>query len=138
MLISIDTLQDIIYIPHEREYRAWKARLSDEQYRQIESEIAIRIGGGEVHTAGWLPGNDWSDTPFDPIWSIACERDHVASGLFFGLIVWVFMQKHGEAWAFGRYAKNGVPIRSLTYFRVTLQRPLRRPPAPAPVRTRLR
>lgn len=124
MLISIDTLQEITYIPHEREYRAWKARLSDEQYRQIESEIATRIGEGEVHTAGWLPGSDWSDTPFDPIWSIACERDHVASGLFFGLIVWVFMQKHGEAWAFGRYAKDGVPIRSLTYFRVTLQRPL--------------
>jgi hypothetical protein len=121
MLISIDTLQPITHIPHEKEYMAWRAKLTEEQYSLIEREIERRLGAGEVQTAGWIPGNDWADTPFDPIYSVACEGDHVASGLFFGLIVWVYMQQRPEAWAFGRYEKDGVAIRSLTYFQVALK-----------------
>ena len=121
MLYSIDPFKEITHIPHEQDYRRWRARLSDAEYEAIEAELDGRIGAGEVHTSSWMPGSDWSNTPFDPIYSKACEYDDVASGLCFGLFVWVVMQKHPDAWAFGRYEKDGIPIRGLTYFRI--QRP---------------
>jgi len=118
MLYSIDPFQEITHIPHERDYQRWRARLSDAEYEVIEAELGRRIGAGEVHTSSWIPGSDWSNTPFDPIYSKACEYDDVASGLCFGLFLWVVMQKHSDAWAFGRYEKDGIPIRGLTYFRI--------------------
>src|SRR5258705_13661144 len=85
MLISVETLEPITHIPNEREYRYWRKRLTDEQYSAIESEIERRMGAGEVQTAGWIPGDDWSNTPFEPIYSDACVYDAVASWLCFGL-----------------------------------------------------
>ena len=44
MMISIDTLEPITHDPHEKEYRAWKARLNNEQYDLIERGIEDRLG----------------------------------------------------------------------------------------------
>ena len=76
------------------------------------------IDGDEVHTAGWMPGNDWGDTVWEPIFINACQRDIGSSGYCFGLFVWEAMQTHPDAWSFGKYEKDGIPIRSLTYFRI--------------------
>lgn len=53
---------------------------------------------GKLYKAGW------------------CNYD--AAALFFGLIVWRVFMEHDEAWSFGRYRLNNVPIRGLTYFRI--------------------
>ena len=75
------------------------------------------IDGGDIHTAGWMPGNDWSGTVWEPIYTEACEYDKVASGRCFGLFVWAVLREHPETWAFGRFEKDGVPIQAMTYFR---------------------
>ena len=114
MLIDIDTGHALTHIPHKESFHTWRGRLSDGEYRAIEQELNRRIAGGEVHTAGWIPGADWRGTVFQPIYDHACHQDAEQAGLCFGLIMWVVMQRRPERWGFGRYEKDGIPIRSLT------------------------
>ncbi|MEE9555404.1 MAG: hypothetical protein V3W18_14040 [candidate division Zixibacteria bacterium] len=118
MLYSIDKEQLINYIPHQREYEIWRSRLSDEEYQAIVNELNNRIANDDIHTAGWIPGSDWTDTVFQPIYEKACLLDEEAAGKCFGLILWIVMMEHPDAWSFGRYEKDGIPIESLTYFKV--------------------
>jgi hypothetical protein len=118
MLYSIDSDAYINDIPHEKDFHRWKSRLSQSEYDAIIAELNNRIDGGEIHTSSWIPGSDWSDTVYDPIYRKACEYDAVESGKCFGLFVWVVLQQHPDVWAFGRYEKDGVPIRGLTYFKL--------------------
>jgi hypothetical protein len=74
--------------------------------------------GGEIATAGWLPGSDWTGTPFWPIYERAARLDPERAGLFFGQLVWYTVMNRPEQWASGRYQKDGVDIGSRTYFRV--------------------
>lgn len=45
----------------------------------------------EVHTAGWIPGHDWTGTVFYPIY-LACKKIQLqlrfSSGLSFLLYLW--------------------------------------------------
>lgn len=118
MLISMDTGEEISRIPHHRQWEEWRGRLSDAQWTEITEELQKRTTGSEVHTAGWIPGNDWTGTPFQTIYEVACRRNVEAAGLCFGLAVWVFMMEHDARWGFGKYDLNNVPIRSMTYFRL--------------------
>ena len=121
MLYSIDdTSTPITHTPHEKEYNRWRARLTDEEYAAIETELLARIGTNQVMTSSWVPGSDWKDTPFEPIYTKACEYDEVAAALCFGLVFWVCMQKHPSDWSFGRYQKDGIDIRGLTYFQIRI------------------
>jgi hypothetical protein len=74
-----------------------------------------RIDGSDINTSSWIPGNDWTGTVFEPIY-IACSKNIVNSGLFFGLILFDLMIKRNDAWGFGKYEKDGVPIKGITYF----------------------
>lgn len=118
MLISIDTGHLINYIPHGEEYKIWKSCLTEDQFEAICAELDRRIEGGEVHTSSWIPGEDWTGTVFEPIYEAACRRNVDAATLCFGLILWEVMRRRPEKWSFGRYEKDGIPIRGLTYFRV--------------------
>ena len=117
-LYSVDSQEYVDYIPHRENFERWQSRLSVSQFEAICDELRGMIDGAEIHTAGWMPGNDWTGTPWEPIYTDACNYDKVASGYCFGLFVWVMLQKHPEVWGFGRYEKDGVPIRSMTYFRL--------------------
>jgi len=108
-------------IPHSRDYRIWRNRLSDAEYSAIVNELNKRINGKEIQTSSWIPGSDWSGTVWEPIYSKACLGNEEDSGLCFGLFVWVVMMERIETWAFGRYAKDGIPIRGLTYFQVQIK-----------------
>ena len=110
--------REITHMPHADEFGFWCSRLSSDQLEAIRQELRRMIDGDEIHTAGWMPGNRWSGTVWDPIFTVACRGDREASGLCFGLFVWEAVQNHPEAWSFGRYEKDGVEIRSLTYFRI--------------------
>ena len=87
----------------------------------IKKEINNRISGNEVNTASWIPNaDDWTTPPFEPIYTKACKSDPKASGKCFGLFVWVtFMERTDDYWGFGRYSKNDIPIKGMTYFKVT-------------------
>lgn len=123
MLYSIeDTKNPITHIPHEKDYKRWRRNLGEDEYHNIMKVIDSMIDGNEVRTSSWMPGSDWSGTAFEAIYTKACEYDDVASGLCFGLFVWVAMQERPEAWSFGRYEKDGIPIKGLTYFQIQLPR----------------
>lgn len=122
MLIDVYTKKKIDYIPHEKNFRRWRSRLSEPEFEAIAAAINALIeeapADRQMLTSSWIPGNDWSGTVYDPIYQKACDQNPEESGLCFGLFVWVILQQRPEAWAFGRDEKDGVPIRGLTYFRV--------------------
>jgi hypothetical protein len=125
MLINIATGEEITKIPHKTDFRRWRRKLSDDAYELIRKELNRHIdeeGRGEIVTSSWVPGSDWTGTVYQPIYE-ACGEDPEAAALFFGLILWVVMMERPEAYGFGRYELNQIPIRGLTYFRVDWHRP---------------
>jgi hypothetical protein len=118
MLMSIESGAAITRIPHRQQWDAWRARLTDAQWSAIRAELISHIATGDLHTAGWIPGTDWAQTPFQPICEDACLGNKDAAALCFGLAVWVVMMEHEGIWGFGRYNLNDAPIRSMTYFRI--------------------
>ncbi len=118
MLWSIESNEEITTIPYRKDYDLWRSGLSNEEHQAIIEELASRIHGTEIQTSSWIPGDDWSGTVYDPIYSKACNQDPVASAKFFGLLLWEVMLNDDSYWAFGRYEKDGIPIEGLTYFKV--------------------
>ncbi len=118
MLWDVYKNKEINNIPHKREYDVWISRLTQVEIQDIKAEILRRIEGDEIATAGWIPGSNWSGTPFHSIYEKACRFDEEASAKCFGLIVWETMMEHEDYWGFGRYELNNLPIRSMTYFKV--------------------
>jgi len=118
MLYSVDTQSEIKSIPHRAEFDVWRNRLSSQEYDAIVSELQHRIESDEIHTSSWIPGGDWTDTVFQPIYKRACHCDPVAAAKCFGLILWKVLLDNEDFWGFGRYDKNGIPIQGLTYFKL--------------------
>ena len=120
MLYSIPDMKRIDRVPHGADYRGWLAaldRVDPGAYRRICDELNSRFDAREVDTSSWIPGSDWTGTVWEPIYR-ACGEDHVTAGLFFGLIVWQVVMDREDCWSFGRYEKEGVPIRGMTYFHI--------------------
>jgi len=78
----------------------------------------IDESGAEIATAGWLPGSDWTGTPFEPIYTRAARHDFDRSAMFFGQLVWYTIMQRPEPWGSGRYQVDGKDIGSRTYFRL--------------------
>lgn len=81
MLESLDG-KEITDIPksHKKYWEIWRGRLADQEFETICDEIDKKIdtdliSGTEVQVAGWIPGSDWTNTPYDPIWSKACLKN---------------------------------------------------------------
>ena len=119
-LNSIDPFRQITQIPHQSKFDAWCFRLSAEQIESVRNALRnmIEIDNKEIHTSSWMPGSNWEDTVWQPIYTDACQYDENGSGLCFGLFVWEAFLEHPDAWSFGRYEIDGLPIRGLTYFRI--------------------
>ena len=120
MLYSVPDMKQIDHVPHPVEYRQWCEaldRVDTLAYRRICDELNTRFNGREVDTSSWIPGADWTGTVFQPIYD-ACRWNEVAAAQFFGLLVWQVVIGRDDCWSFGRYEKEGIPIRGMTYFRV--------------------
>jgi len=124
MLIDLDTMLPIQGIPYQQEFDMLRQRLTTDEFDGIIAEINRRIdtAGGEIATAGWLPGRNWADTPFWSLYESAARRDQALAGKLFGLLVWHAVMERPEQWASGRYKKDGRDIGSRTYFRIDLPR----------------
>lgn len=118
MLYSVDSDKPITRIPHAREYRDWKSKMSQAEINTIFEALNARFDSNEIETSSWIPGSDWTGTVFLPIYEKACNRNPNAAALCFGLMVWEALMRHPAAWGFGRYEKDGIPIRGMTYFRL--------------------
>jgi hypothetical protein len=116
MIFSLDSGQYIYTIPHKADYDIWRSRLTNLQYKAIFDELNSRVDTSEIHTSSWIPGADWTNTVFQPIYEVACRYNDGAAAKFFGLILWHVILERDEVWTLGRYEKAGVPIEGMTYF----------------------
>ena len=123
MLYAIESgnrSKEIRDVPHQSFFDACSKRLTASELAAMKSLLNAMIDSYEVHTSSWMPGSDWNGTPFQPIYDKACGQDLDASGRFFGLLVWIVFQERTDAWSFGRYEKDNIPIKGMTYFRIKL------------------
>ena len=120
MLIDIDTGKTRDHVPYEPQFEALRRRLSASEFDAMVARIndLIDESGAEIATAGWLPGSDWTGTPFEPIYTKAARGDFDRSAMFFGQLVWYTIMNRPEPWGSGRYQVDGRDIGSRTYFRI--------------------
>jgi hypothetical protein len=120
MLIDIDSGKPITRIPYHSDFDTLRRRLSDEEFDAMVARIneLVDEAGGEIATAGWLPGSDWTGTVFAPIYTKATRQDFDRSAMFFGQLVWYAIMQRPETWGSGRYDLDGKVIGSRTYFRL--------------------
>ena len=118
MLIDMMSGKTINAVPYGQEFRDFMSRMSGQEIIAIKTRLNEMIDGDEIHTAGWMPGNDWTETPFEPIYFKAARQSYEASARCFGLMVWEVFMERPERWSSGRFEKAGVEIGSRTYFRV--------------------
>ena len=95
----------------------WLVAKLGPQLQKIEDELngMIDLKAEKVHTAGWMPGSDWTNTPFQSIYS-ACGNDKDEAGRCFGLVVWKVFESRPERWASTHGMIDGKEIGSRTYF----------------------
>lgn len=98
-------------------YKRILDKLSDQEIQDIRDALDRMIAGDKIFTAGWMPGNDWTGTPYQAIYEKPANRSQLTSGLMFGLLVWEAFERNEEDWYTGRFELNGVEIGSRTYWR---------------------
>ena len=121
MLVDFETGREMDNVPYEETY-ALTERMSADEFDAICAKLNSMIDrdleeGRDIHTAGWMPGTDWTGTPFQPIYEKAARRNQDLAARIFGLIVWKVFMDREETWITGRFERDGEPIGSRTYFR---------------------
>ena len=118
MLSSIeDNIVNTVW--HKKFFDASKYWLSDNEYQAMIDELNRVIQGKldnkeQVVVPSFIPGSDWSDTVWDPIYTKACGFDFDYSAQFFGLLVCQVLIDREETWYF---IKQEVAARGMIYFR---------------------
>ena len=120
MLIDIHSERPLTRLPFEKDFTTMRERLTIEEFDSAVRRINTLIdeAGADIATAGWLPGRDWTGTPFEPIYTKGALKNYETAARLFGLLVWYVVMQRPEKWASGRYEKDGKDIGSRTYFRV--------------------
>jgi len=118
MLINIDTGKEFQRIPFANEYRRVMKRLARSEIDAMKAELHSKIDAGDIHTAGWMPGSDWTGTSFMPLYAKGAQSNYNLAARMFGLLVWEVFMERPERWGSGRYQKGGRDIGSRTYFRL--------------------
>jgi hypothetical protein len=121
-LYSLPNMKEIIRIPHDQDNRPIIDRIPDSDLDAIVDEINRRVDAvvdspEELITSGWIPGNYWIGTVWEPIY-IAARNDFSRAGMVFGALVFEVMMNRPEDWSLGKYQVNGRDIGSTTYFRI--------------------
>ncbi len=117
-LKDLDSGKTIEKMPFNADFKKYLSRMDPSEIHAIRSTLTGMIKGREVVTAGWLPGNNWTETVFQPIYEKAARGSYDMSAKCFGLFVWEAFMNHPETWTSGRFYKDGKEIGSRTYFRI--------------------
>jgi|ERR1035438_4436401 hypothetical protein len=120
MLFDVPSMKKLTRVPYEETYRPLRQaldRIDPQAFDKIHEELTARFDEREIDTAGWIPGANWKDTIWWPIY-LAAGEDQEVSAKFFGQIVWQVVMDHPDCWPSGKYELDGIPIRSRTYFRI--------------------
>lgn len=118
MLIDMMSGSVVSHVPYAKDYGLYMSRMTSAEIDAIKRALNEKINGTEIQTSGWMPGKDWSNTPFQPIYEKAARFSVEAAARCFGLMVWEVFMERAEKWTSGRFEKDGEPIGSRTYFQV--------------------
>ena len=124
MVYPMDTLIEVTKIPHQDTFNTIKSRLSEIEICEIKDAINEKIDSSldTIHTAGWIPGKIWNNTPYQIIYDKAAKQNYDVARKMFGLLVFIVFMERDDKWIFGNFENNGEPIGSKTYFRYLEQR----------------
>ena len=107
----------VTQMPRASKFQLLQTRLSSIEFNAVVDELNSKIEGSEIETSCWMPGKDWTNTPFQPIHDKAARQDtQLAAGLFGLMVFYTFMNRE-DSWITGRFEKDGIPLSGRTYFR---------------------
>jgi hypothetical protein len=117
-ILSIETKKPITRQPHADVWRLITDRLPPETINNILAAIDAKIGDEEeVKVAAWMPGKNWEETPFQPIYEIAALHDHDLSARMFGLLAWEAFRRRSDEWFTTTTIFPGRDVENRVYFR---------------------
>lgn len=120
MVCSLDNPEvEVTKIPHQDTYKLINSRLSDTEIFDIKNALNDKIDSSPntIHTAGWMPGKNWNNTPYQIIYDKAAKQNYHVASRMFGLFVFITFMERDDEWIFGNFEINGNPIGSKTYFK---------------------
>jgi hypothetical protein len=100
-----------------RTYQLLCSRLSAAELADIRDALDIRIKGSRIETASWIPGSDWRNTPYQPIYEKGARLNPDLAALMFGLIVWEAFERHEDDWYTERFSMGYEEGRFRVYFK---------------------
>ena len=100
-----------------RTSRLLQARLSRDEIAAIRDALDRRIEGRRIETASWIPGSDWSGTPYQAIYEKGARMNPDLAALMFGLMAWEAFERHEENWYTERFSMGGEEDRFRVYFK---------------------
>ena len=117
MLKSIDG-NIVKTVWYKQFFNASKERLSKQEYQAMIDELNDIVQRSideksDIVVSSFIPGSDWSDTVWEPIYSKACGYDEEYAAQFFGLLVCQVLIDREEVWYF---IKQDI-ARGMIYFR---------------------
>ena len=106
----------VVSIPRREAFDLIRSRLTAPEFDSIVEALNAKIDGSEIHTSSWMPGSDWTDTPYQALHEKAARFNQELAGKMFGLMVFYVFMLRPETWVTGRFEKDGEPINGRTYF----------------------
>ena len=104
------------YLPHENEFEARCANLSDVEYRQVEASVNEFCDTHRAVSRANLNGDDWASEPWAAV-RRACRGDVEEAEMFLGQILWQCLRMRSEEWRFDRPPSTDGEIRGMIYWR---------------------
>jgi hypothetical protein len=112
----LDSDEIVTKVPRKEVSGLIESRLSATEFNSIVDALDVQISGKEIHTSSWMPGNDWTGSPYQVLHEKAARFNEELSGKMFGLMVFIAFMQRPEVWITGRFEKDGEPITGRTYF----------------------
>jgi len=121
--------QPINQVFYLSDYRAWRGMLTRHSplslptiWSEIDGLFSTKVLDPKpVITMSWVPGADWTNTPYEPVYNAISQRfapdiatEYAAK--FLGLLFMDVAIHRPERWGFGHYELAGKPIKGRTYF----------------------
>lgn len=118
-LMSGDAITDVLSRGERgRAFSMAIKRLSDADQLAIRSALDARIAGRRIETSSWIPGADWTGTPYQPIYDDAARQNFDLAARIFGLFVWEAFERHSDDWYTERFSMGTDEDRFRVYFKL--------------------